>query len=75
MTDPRPSGPVRRASDATFWPLALVGLLVAGAGVALKIFSDASDTLVISLVGIGCSLIPGNHLIDALRAWKGQSNG
>lgn len=70
MTD-RPSFVTRRAADTMFWPLALVGLLIVGAGVALKIFASASDFLVLALVAVGASLIPGNHVIDALRAWKG----
>lgn len=63
----------RRASDRVTVGsvvLTLVGLAIIGAGVWLKVHSDASDMLVGLLIVSGGVIIPGNHLIGAVRAWR-----
>lgn len=68
--------PQRRTSDRFTMQtviLSIIGTLVIAAAVALKFLAGASDTLVIALAVIGGVMIPGTHLVGALKAWKGNS--
>ena len=53
----------------------ILGALVAVAGVVLKVVVDASDVLVIALVLIGGTLMPGSRVVDLVRAWRKNGNG
>jgi len=64
----------RRAGDRGNTVLLIVGILLVGTGVALKFLADASDVLVIALVLIGGTLMPGSRIVDLVRAWR-KGNG
>lgn len=52
--------------------LSVVGTAIIGSAIALKFLTIASDFLVIALAVIGGVVIPGTHVLGALRAWKGK---
>ena len=64
----------RRIADKGNTVLLVVGILLVSAGVALKFLVDASDVLVIALVLIGGTLMPGSRIVDLVRAWR-KGNG
>ena len=51
--------------------LSIVGTCIIGGAIALKFLTDASGFLVIALAVIGGVVIPGTHVLGALRTWKG----
>jgi uncharacterized membrane protein len=61
---------MRRQADTQNTALVIVGALLCIAGVALKAFAGASDTLVIVLVLVGAAMVPGSHVLDLVRAWR-----
>ena len=65
----------RRTGDRGQVALFILGALVAVAGVVLKVVVDASDVLVIALVLIGGTLMPGSRVVDLVRAWRKNGNG
>lgn len=52
----------RRSTDLTNWPLTLVGLLVISGAILLKVYTNASDYLILGLASVGGTIIPGSHI-------------
>ena len=65
----------RRVADRGGTALLIVGILLVSAGVAFKALAVASDVLVIALVLIGGTLMPGSRIVDLVRAWRKGNGG